>query len=91
MLRERAYGNSNNNMSSINLDDILDERSRELAWEGSRRTDLIRFGKFTSGDYVWPFKGGDVGGIGTSSHLELYPIPTSDLILNPNLTQNPGY
>ena len=91
MLRERAYGNSNNNMSSINLDDILDERSRELAWEGSRRTDLIRFGKFTSGDYVWPFKGGDVTGIGTSSHLELYPIPTSDLILNPNLTQNPGY
>ena len=91
MLRERAYGNSNNNMSSISLDDILDERSRELAWEGSRRTDLIRFGKFTSGDYVWPFKGGDVSGIGTSSHLELYPIPTSDLILNPNLTQNPGY
>ena len=91
ILRERAYGNSNNNMSSINLDDILDERSRELAWEGSRRTDLIRFGKFTSGDYVWPFKGGDVSGVGTSSHLELYPIPTSDLILNPNLTQNPGY
>lgn len=91
MLRERAYGNSNNNISSINLDDILDERSRELAWEGSRRTDLIRFGKFTSGDYVWPFKGGDVSGVGTSSHLELYPIPTSDLILNPNLTQNPGY
>ena len=91
ILRERAYGNSNNNMSSINLDDILDERSRELAWEGSRRTDLIRFGKFTSGDYVWPFKGGDVSGIGTSSHLDLYPIPTSDLILNPNLTQNPGY
>lgn len=91
MLRERAYGNSNNNMSSMSLDDILDERSRELAWEGSRRTDLIRFGKFTSGDYVWPFKGGDVSGIATSSHLELYPIPTSDLILNPNLTQNPGY
>ena len=91
MLRERAYGNSNNNMSSINLDDILDERSRELAWEGSRRTDLIRFGKFTSGDYVWPFKGGDVSGVGTSSHLDLYPIPTSDLILNPNLIQNPGY
>lgn len=91
LLRERAYGNSNNNVSSISLDDILDERSRELAWEGSRRTDLIRFGKFTSGDYVWPFKGGDVSGIGTSSHLELYPIPTSDLILNPNLTQNPGY
>ncbi|RCL74949.1 MAG: RagB/SusD family nutrient uptake outer membrane protein [Flavobacteriales bacterium] len=91
MLRERAYGNSNNNMSSMSLDDILDERSRELAWEGSRRTDLIRFGKFTSGDYVWPFKGGDVIGIATSSHLELYPIPTSDLILNPNLTQNPGY
>ncbi len=91
MLRERAYGNSNNNLSSMSLDDILDERSRELAWEGSRRTDLIRFGKFTSGDYVWPFKGGDVIGIATSSHLELYPIPTSDLILNPNLTQNPGY
>ena len=91
MLRERAYGNTNNNVASLSLDDLLDERSRELAWEGSRRTDLIRFDKFTSGDYVWPFKGGDVSGVGVSGHLSLYPIPTADMVLNPNLIQNSGY
>jgi hypothetical protein len=90
-LRERAYGNSTYNFASITLDDILDERSRELHWEATRRTDLIRFGLFTSADYLWPFKGGVVGGTGLSDHLKLYPLPTSDLILNPNLIQNPGY
>ena len=91
MLRERAYGNTNSNVASLSLDDLLDERSRELAWEGSRRTDLIRFDKFTGGDYVWPFKGGDVSGVGVSDHLSLYPIPTADMVLNPNLIQNSGY
>lgn len=90
-LRERAYGNSTFNISGITLDDVLDERARELSWECTRRTDLIRFGKFTDGSYVWPFKGGDVNGTGVSSHLELFPIPTSDIILNPNLMQNMGY
>jgi hypothetical protein len=90
-LRERAYGNANFNFVDYSLDDIIDERARELHWECTRRTDLIRFGLFTSGTYVWPFKGGSVEGSAVGSHLNLFPIPTSDIVLNPNLTQNPGY
>ena len=55
-IRERAYGNSNHNFSSVTLDDVLDERSKELYWECTRRTDLIRFNKFTGSDLVWSFK-----------------------------------
>ena len=90
-LRERAYGNTGSNFASITLDELLDERARELYWECSRRTDLIRFGKFTGSDYLWPFKGGPDVGQGTPDYLNLYPLPTADLILNPNLTQNIGY
>lgn len=90
-LRERAYGNSNFNLSSIDPLTVLDERARELHWECTRRTDLIRYNLFTTGDYVWPFKGGVAAGTGVASHLKLYPLPTSDIVLNPNLIQNPGY
>lgn len=90
-IRERAYGDASHNYSSLVLQDFLDERARELNWECTRRTDLIRFDLFTSGDYVWPFKGNDVAGMGVSSKYNLYPIPTSDIVLNPNLQQNPGY
>ena len=91
LIRERAHGNQSHNFSSVTLDDILDERSRELAWEATRRTDLVRFGYFTSSNYLWPFKGGNSEGVGVSPHLNLYPIPTADLLLNDNLTQNDGY
>lgn len=90
-LRQRAYGNNSGNVSSINLDFILDERARELSWEAVRRTDLIRFGKFTSGSYLWPFKGGVKDGKAVEDFRKLYPIPASDLNANPNLIQNPGY
>ncbi|GLB51447.1 outer membrane protein [Neptunitalea chrysea] len=92
-LRERAYGNSSNNINAtnLNLDFVLDERARELQWEGFRRTDLIRYGYFTSSTYLWPFKGGAANGVGISSYRVLYPIPTSILTVNPNMTQNSGY
>jgi hypothetical protein len=90
-LRQRAYGNSTFNFASITLDDIIDERARELSWECTRRTDLIRFNLFTTSTYVWPFKGGDLAGVGVSSIYNLYPIPTADIVLNPNLIQNSGY
>jgi hypothetical protein len=90
-IRTRAYNTSAFNFTSLNLDDILDERARELSWEATRRTDLIRFGKFTGGDYLWAFKGGEVNGIATEAYKDLYPIPNADLNLNPNLVQNPGY
>jgi starch-binding outer membrane protein, SusD/RagB family len=90
-IRERAYGDNLHNLATVTLSDIIDERAREMQWEGTRRTDLIRFGLFAGSTYVWPFKGGDVAGIGIDPNLELYPLPTSDIILNPNLIQNPGY
>ncbi len=75
----------------LTVDFILDERSRELYWEGHRRTDLIRFNKFTSKDYLWPWKGNAKEGAEISSHMNLYPIPADDIIANPNLKQNPNY
>jgi len=91
-LRTRAYGGSNaGNVSSIDLNLILDERGRELYWEGFRRTDLIRYGKFTTGTYLWPWKGGVAGGRAVENFRNIYPIPASDVSANTNLTQNPGY
>ncbi len=92
-LRERAYGNQSGNITGadLTLDFILEERARELWWEGHRRTDLIRFGKFTTGDMLWSWKGGSQAGVATDDHFELYPIPAKDLLANPNLRQNPGY
>lgn len=90
-IRERAYGDQTHNYTSLVLQDFLDERARELNWECTRRTDLIRFGLFTSETYVWPFKGGDAAGVAVDDKYNLYPIPTSDIVLNPNLQQNPGF
>lgn len=75
----------------LTLDFILDERARELNLEGHRRSDLIRFGKFSGGTYLWPWKGGVVGGTSISSNYNLFPIPATALQANPNLRQNPGY
>lgn len=90
-LRERAYGNASGNVADISLNDILDERARELYWEGFRRTDLVRYDRFTSGSYLWPWKGGVKGGTGVDDKYNLFPIPSTDIIANPNLTQNPGF
>lgn len=91
-LRERAFGDDSGNISSgdLTLEFILEERSRELLWEGHRRTDRIRFGEFTD-QGVWPWKGGEPEGVETESHRDLYPLPAAELRANPNLEQNPGY
>ncbi|NRD19229.1 RagB/SusD family nutrient uptake outer membrane protein [Winogradskyella eckloniae] len=78
-------------MSDLTLDFIIDERARELNLEGMRRSDLIRFNKFTGGNYLWPWKGGTAGGTAISDDYKLFPIPATALQANPNLTQNPGY
>ncbi|MFS4418629.1 RagB/SusD family nutrient uptake outer membrane protein [Maribacter sp. 2307ULW6-5] len=75
----------------LDLDFIIDERARELNLEGHRRTDLIRFGRFTGADYLWPWKGNTVNGSAIPEHYKLFPIPELALQGNPNLTQNPGY
>jgi hypothetical protein len=92
-IRQRAYGNATGNItpSQFTLSFMIDERGRELYWECFRRTDLIRFGLFTGGAYLWDFKGNVQNGTATDAHLNIFPIPASDLQLNNNLKQNPGY
>jgi hypothetical protein len=92
-VRERAYQSPAGHvtMDEFNLDLILDERARELYWECHRRTDLVRFGQFSDGDYLWQWKGGVRDGQQVGAHRDVFPIPTSDLNSNPNLQQNPGY
>lgn len=76
---------------TLSLDNIIDERGRELYLEGFRRQDLIRFGLFTSSSYLWEFKGGEAAGKGVDEYRNLYPIPSADLNANGNLKQNIGY
>lgn len=78
-VRERSNADP---LLTITLDDILDERGRELAFEMTRRRDLIRFGKFTG---TWEFKDA------SEPFRTLYPIPQNAIDANPNLEQNPGY
>ena len=103
-IRDRAYmsGSYGGGVSGritdgqLNLDFILDERAREMNMELVRRTDLIRFGKFTKG-YNWDWKGSSDGEVGTyvgkdvNDKYKLYPIPQDEFTTNPYLTQNPDY
>jgi hypothetical protein len=69
-------------LAGLSLDQLLDERGREMYWEGWRRQDLIRFGKFL---VPWQEKPTD------DPRNLLFPIPSNQLAVNPNLQQNPGY
>ncbi|MFB9078461.1 RagB/SusD family nutrient uptake outer membrane protein [Flavobacterium procerum] len=89
-IRTRA-GAQNISTAQLTLDFILDERGRELFWECHRRTDLIRFGKFTGGSKIWQWKGGVMNGTATESYRDLMPIPSKTIQANPTLKQNPGY
>lgn len=87
-IRERANASK---QPAYSLDFILDEWSREFYFEGRRRIDLIRHGKFSGNSYVWQWKGGAYNGTTFSSHLNVFAIPDTDLNANSNLVQNPGY
>lgn len=91
-IRERAYGNASHDwtMKDLTLDNILAERGRELAWEGWRRQDLIRYEVASGKPY---FSAARVPGKlqDADSHWEIFPIPTQQITANPNLKQNPGY
>ncbi len=89
-VRSRS-GASTISQSELTLQFMIDERARELNLEGHRRTDLIRFGMFTGGSYIWPWKGGLMNGTSIPDHYKLFPIPSSAIQANPNLTQNPGF
>jgi hypothetical protein len=93
-IRTRAYGGDpigNITAGELTLDFILDERARELYWEGHRRTDLIRYDRFTTGSYLWPWKGNTPEGRAVGSHRNIYPIPAAEMSANLNLQQNTGY
>lgn len=88
-LRKRANATQ---VTAFTLNNICDEWSREFAFEGRRRMDLIRFGKFGGqSSYKWEWMGGTQYGTPFDKHLNIYPIPNSDLNANGNLKQNPGY
>ncbi|MDR2652520.1 MAG: RagB/SusD family nutrient uptake outer membrane protein [Prevotellaceae bacterium] len=69
--------------ADLTLDEIYNERGREFAWEGSRRQDMIRFGKWTAARDFKPNE--------ADNHTELFPIPARARINNKNLNQNSGY
>lgn len=97
-IRFRAYGESYGpsnvgrlNASDLTLQTVIDERGRELYWEGHRRTDLIRYGLLTTGNYLWQWKGGVATGTAVDPKYNIFPIPAQVRSANPNLEQNPGY
>lgn len=90
-LRVRANNPNQVSTGDLTLDFVLDERSRELHWEAHRRQDLIRYNRYTGGNYNWAWKGNGSNGISIPAHFDLYPIPSLNLSSNPNLTQNTGY
>jgi len=91
-LRDRAYGNQTGRIVDAQLTSafVLDERARELFWEATRRTDLIRFGQFSTAG-IWQWKGNTMNGKVTEAFRDLYPLPGSELTANPKLKQNTGY
>ena len=87
-LRARAHASQK---AGYSLNDILDEWSREFYFEGRRRVDLIRFGKFGGNtDYIWQWKGGTYVGRNFDEYRNIYAIPAAQLPVYNNV-QNPGY
>ena len=92
-VRLRAYRQDESGKitdADLTLDFLLDERGRELYLESVRRTDLIRFDRFTTDSYLWQWKGGVLDGRAVNARYNIYPIPDTDLTANPNLS-NPLY
>lgn len=90
-VRERSGADRLTATSEITEQFLIDERGRELNLEGHRRSDLIRFNRFTGNNYIWPWKGGAVNGTSIPNNYRVFPIPATALQANPNLTQNPGF
>ncbi len=78
-------------ITSVNLDTIFEEITKELYWEGLRRTTLVRYNRYSTDSFLWPLKGGVSQGQAFESFKNVFPIPSDDLLVNENLDQNTGY
>ena len=79
----RRTGLEDYKAADLTLDEIYDERGREFAWEGLRRQDMIRFGKWSEARDLKPAV--------SPAYTKLYPIPANNRKTNTNLKQNDGY
>ncbi len=70
------------NLGTLTADDLLAERGREMFAEGYRRSDLIRFNKFNAAWWEKPV---------SNPSKNIFPIPQNQILVNPDLVQNPGY
>lgn len=87
-VRSRAFKNPSTHLyttETLTMDELLAERAREFYYEGVRRNDLIRFGKFVKGTWPWYNRSNE------EDYRNVYPIPQREINVNPNLKQNPGY
>lgn len=75
-------------VAGLTKENLLHERQCELYWEGWRRSDLIRFGKYTGSEYNWSWKGGVYEGVAISDDRALFAIPYQYVL---TVGQNPGY
>jgi hypothetical protein len=77
---------------SVSKQDIIDEWAREFFFEGRRRMDLIRFGQYGGATgYEWDWKNGIAAGTDFDVKYNIFPIPSTDVNANPNLSTTPGY
>jgi hypothetical protein len=88
-LRKRAH--CTRMVQTVTEQELINEWGREFYLEGRRRSDLVRFGMFTTSKYLWDWKGGVANGTSVASFYNVYPIPVSDLNNNKNMSQNKDY
>lgn len=89
-VRRRA-GLQNWTATDLTADNILDERCRELYWELTRRSDLVRHGKFSGSTYNWSWKNNEPNGSSIPEYMDLFPIPANVIATQPEFNQNTGY
>lgn len=90
-VRNRANVEPYTAIGQIDLNEVINERGRELYWEMTRRSDLIRFDMYTGNNYLWSWKGNVLEGTGIADRYKLMPIPTNILSAQPTFEQNPGW
>lgn len=78
-------------LDDYNLEDVKNERAVELAWEGLRRIDLIRWDMYSGGSYIWHWKGGNYEGQAFPEYRLVFDFPQSEITANSNLSHKPGY